>query len=387
MSSQRTLGSIVLASCAVLVVTLLLMAVPAHARYYVYDAGETGWWGQSSDPPSPDYWEPMDDVPTMGPWSDVPLWPDGYEYSPFYAWMPLTGSYGGMYVQGNINLSNPHPTEPAHITLELWRYADQSTPMDLLGTSWLAVDPGRSSRGLIFGWRLDQGIPEFNGELLVVKIIYDNPQTNGARVRWGGEASRMFIDIYDEPQGLNPHVRAYIDFSPPDYVHSVMPEPYDVVDAYLVLDCFGHSEDDDVGMRVICFTIDITPGMSFSTSFTNLLPGGVQIGEWETGITLAGGDCSPPDGSVPENNGVVLVGKISMLYSGIPGDVVIADHPIFPRWLVGCLQGDENRFRVLSHGGVGQPPSVPGDVGADECYASSSAVEQSSWGAIKAMFR
>lgn len=387
MSLQRTLGSMGPVFCAVLVAALFLLTAPAYGKFYVYDEGETGWWGSSSALPDPDYWEPMHEVRPVGPWSEVPLWSEGYEYSPLLAGIPLTGSYGGMFVDGLINLSNPHPTEPAHITLELWRYADESTPTDLLGTSWLTVEPSRSSRGLIFGWWLDHGIPDFNGELLVVKIIYDNPQTNGARIRWGGWDYAMAIDIYDAPQGLNPHVRAYIDFSPPDYVHSVMPEAYDVVDAYVVLDCFGHSEDDDVGMTVICLTIDITPGMSLATSFTNLLPGGIHIGEWETGISLAGVECASPDGSAPETNGVVLVGKISMLYSGVPGDVVVADHPLFPRWLVGCLQGDENRFRVFSHGGVGQPPSVPGDFGADECYASSSAVEHSSWGAIKAMFR
>ena len=385
MRSQRVLDSIVVAFCVVVVVCALSSL--ASATWYVHDTGELGWWGQSSALPDPDYWEPMDEVVPTGTSSSVPLWPEGYDYSPFYAGVPLTGSYAGMYVRGGAVLSNPHPTDEAHVAMELWRYADEATPLELLGTSWWELHPGMTPTGLIFGWRLDHDTPDFNGELLVLKIIYDDPRTNGARIHWDGSDRSLRIWIYPEPQGLNPHVRAYIDFSPPDYVHSVTPEPYSVVDAYLVLDCFGRSERDDVGMTVICLTLDITPGTSLSTSFANLLPGGISIGEWETGISLAGGECASPDGSVPENNGVVLVGKISIVYSGIPGDIVVADHPIFPRWLVGCISGDENRFRVLSNGGIGQPPSVPGDPGAEDCFESSSTIENSSWGAIKAMFR
>ena len=384
MRLQRMLGSIALVFCVVVVGALSPLTA---AAWYVHDTGEAGWWGQSSALPDPDHWEPMDGVVPTGTPSVAPLWPEGYEYSPFYTGVSLTGSYGGMYVKAVLHLSNPHPTDEAHITVELWRYADQSTPTEFLGTTWWNLDPGTSPVGLIFGWRLDPDIADFNGELLVFKIIYDDPQTNGARIHWDGQGRWTSMSVYPEPQGLNPHVRAYIDFSPPDYVHSVTSEPYSVVDAYLVLDCFGHSEADDGGMTVICFAVDITPGTSLATSFTNLLPGGISIGEWETGISLAGADCAPPDGSVPENNGVVLVGKISMVYSGTPGDIVIADHPIFPRWLVGCVSGDENRFRVLSNGGIGQPPSVPGDAGAEDCFESSSTIENCSWGAIKAMYR
>ena len=387
MFSQRLLYSTTVVLCAVFVSIVPPLTVPAGAVWYVHDTGDVGWWGQSSALPDPDYWEPMDEVAPTGTTSWAPFWPAGYDYSPFYAGFPLTGSYGGMYVKLVVPLSNPHPTEESHITIELWRYADESTPTELLGTTWWTVPPQQPRAGIGLRWRLDPGTPDFNGELMVLKFIYDGPQEDGARIHWDGSDCRTSVGIYPEVQGLNPHVRAYIDFSPPDYVHSVAPEPFTLVDAYLVLDCFSDLGPGSTGMRGICFTIDITPGTSLSTSYTSLLPSSIWIGEWDTGITIASGVCVAPDGSVPESNGVVVVGKISMFYSGVPGDIVIADHPNFPRFLGGCPEGDENSWRVLSNGGVGQPPSVPGDPGAEECFGSSSAVQHSSWGAIKAMFR
>jgi hypothetical protein len=355
--------------------------------WYVHDTGEVGWWGQSSAFPEPDYWEPMDEVAPTGTPSMAPFWPEGYEYSPFYAGFPLTGSYGGMYVKLLLSLSNPHPTEEAHITAELWRYADETTPTELLGTTWWTEPPQGGPVSVGLRWRLDPDTPEFNGELMVIKFIYDGPQENGARIIWDGANRRTSISIGPEVQGLNPDVRTYIDFDPPNYVHSASPEPYTVVDAYLVLDCFSDLGPGNTGMRGMCFTIEITPGTSLSTSYTSLLPSSIWIGDWDTGITLASGECVPPDGSVPESNGIVIVGQISMFYSGVPGDIVIADHPWFPRFLGGCPEGDENSWRLLSNGGIGQAPSVPGDDGADECFGTSTAVEHTSWGAIKAMYR
>jgi hypothetical protein len=181
-------------------------------------------------------------------------------------------------------------------------------------------------------------------------------------------------------------LRAYIDFCPPDYVHHVMPEPLSIVDAYVVLDCFDFEGHDDAGIAVLSFAIEIDPGTSLSTSYESLLPGGLVLGDWETGVSLSATECVMPDGSVPGNNGIVPVAKVTMIYSGTPGDIIIGNHPHWPRSAVDCTLTEEGTYRLLSNGGIGQLPSMPGDPGADVC-GGSVAVEHHSWGAIKALFR
>ncbi len=39
--------------------------------------------------------------------------------------------------------------------------------------------------------------------------------------------------------GLNPDVRIYLDFDPPNGVTRIDPEPYSLFDVYVVLDCLG----------------------------------------------------------------------------------------------------------------------------------------------------
>jgi hypothetical protein len=71
--------------------------------------------------------------------------------------------------------------------------------------------------------------------------------------------------------GGNPGVRIYIDFDPPNYMHSISPEPYSEVEAYICLDDLG------TGMTSVSFAMtDIQaeyPGLCDSLSFARLLPG------------------------------------------------------------------------------------------------------------------
>jgi hypothetical protein len=71
--------------------------------------------------------------------------------------------------------------------------------------------------------------------------------------------------------GGNPGVRIYIDFDPPNYMHSIVPEPYSEVEAYICLDNLS------TGMTSVSFAMtDLQveyPGLCDSLLFTRLLPG------------------------------------------------------------------------------------------------------------------
>jgi hypothetical protein len=71
--------------------------------------------------------------------------------------------------------------------------------------------------------------------------------------------------------GGNPGVRIYIDFDPPNYMHSISPEPYSDVEAYICLDNLG------IGMINVSFALtDLEaeyPGLCNPPSFTRLLVG------------------------------------------------------------------------------------------------------------------
>ena len=71
--------------------------------------------------------------------------------------------------------------------------------------------------------------------------------------------------------GGNPGVRIYIDFDPPNYMHSISPEPYTTVEAYVCLDNLG------TGMTTVSLAMtDLEveyPGLCEPPSFLRLLPG------------------------------------------------------------------------------------------------------------------
>jgi hypothetical protein len=161
----------------------------------------------------------------------------------------------------------------------------------------------------------------------------------------------------------------YIDFDPPNMVHEVYPATYSTVEAYLV---FGNPEPPDVGVTTFSVMLELTPGMAAGASFTNLLPGGLAIGTWDTGITMASTDCLT---EFP-----LQIGILSFIYLGVPGDVTILDHPDYPNWVVDCQEPGEVFYSCeFWHGGVGKQ----GEMG--ECgYVP---VEDMSWGAIKSFYR
>lgn len=102
-------------------------------------------------------------------------------------------------------------------------------------------------------------------------------------------------------------------------------------------------------------------------SFENLLPGDLSLGTWDEGITLMSSEC------VGDYGDVVYVGRLDFFWLGGQADILVIDHPQYPRRIIDC--GDQiHEFEVASHGGVWKD-SVSTPVGA------------TSWGSIKAMYR
>jgi hypothetical protein len=130
------------------------------------------------------------------------------------------------------------------------------------------------------------------------------------------------------------------------------------------------------GVSGIAFGLSLTPGVATSPVFENLLPGGLSVGEWDTGILLSTDQCVT---DMP-----VAVARLTFIYMGSPGDVLIHDHPEFPRWVIDCSEPPEvDHYCVYSHGGVGKEPE-PGD--CPETFAEP--LDQPvSWGMLKGLFR
>jgi hypothetical protein len=159
-----------------------------------------------------------------------------------------------------------------------------------------------------------------------------------------------------------------ITFDPGNYMSRLDPAPYSQIQAYVMLEMFASY----TGFTTVSFKINVTPGTSAPPSFQSLLPGGLSIGLWEEGITLSSTECITPDMHP------YPIAAMQMFYLGVPGDIIIGDHPDYPRWVVDC---DDNVhiYCVLMNGGIGKD-AVFGD-------CEGQPVEASSWSAIKSLYR
>ncbi len=186
----------------------------------------------------------------------------------------------------------------------------------------------------------------------------------------------------------NPEAKLFITFTTPtpdnaSVVNTVYPAAYTAVTAYLGATDLG------MGMQGISFMItDVgvdCPGVfAPDPGFTNLLPGDLAIGNYLTGITLASTDCMNVDGDAGrEYIDPVIFASISLFYLGGECDVMILDHPEYPRWILDCDDpAGVDFYCIWTHGGVNKA-ALPGDA---ECDASTP-VEAQTWGAIKALYR
>jgi hypothetical protein len=182
--------------------------------------------------------------------------------------------------------------------------------------------------------------------------------------------------------GGNPEVKAFITFesTTPDnasVVSRVDPAAYTAVTAYVGMTDLG------MGTKGASFALSVTPGTFAPTpTFTSLLPGGLVIGTWQDGLTLASSSCMNADNHPGrEYIDPVIMGQFDGFYLGTPGDIQWVDHPDYPRWVTDCNSPAQvDYYCVWTNGGVGKDPV------AGECEASTP-VEASSWSSIKALYR
>jgi hypothetical protein len=180
----------------------------------------------------------------------------------------------------------------------------------------------------------------------------------------GNEGAKVFV-TFTTPTPDNASVVSRID-----------PDPYTAFTAYLGITDIG------VGMTSVSFMMSVTEGVSSPPAFTNLLPGDLAIGSWNTGITLASTECINADAGRVYIDPVIF-GTLDLFYLGGAGDVTFLDHPEYARWVVNCAEPvDYDLFCVWTHGGIGKD-AEPGDEGCD----ANTPIESQTWGAIKSLYR
>ncbi len=169
--------------------------------------------------------------------------------------------------------------------------------------------------------------------------------------------------------GGNPDVKAYISFDQSGaggLIHEYTIQQYVSFDAYFCL------TDLDLGMDVVSFMLSDPmvdcPSIFASESFTNMLPGDLAIGAWNTGITIASTECMPTN--------PVVVGKLNLFPIAVgPCILAILPHPDYPGWVVDCtLPNGEVDYFGLIHNGLG-------------LMWGASPVEDATWGSIKALYK
>jgi len=173
------------------------------------------------------------------------------------------------------------------------------------------------------------------------------------------------FDLVDDGFPVDGPYGIFIDFAGDaqnymDVVTRIDPPEYTEVEVYVAL----HGTED---FTSVSFALDTIPnGVLVPTGFACLLPGGLYIGSWDTGVTVSSMECM-------DSSEVVYLARLDMFYLSGAADIVIRDHDSYPRWVVDCEES-YTYYEVASHGGVWRDPM-------------STPVEAMSWGAIKAMYR
>jgi hypothetical protein len=164
----------------------------------------------------------------------------------------------------------------------------------------------------------------------------------------------------------NPNITAYVTFDQGAEVARLDPTPYTLGHAYVCL------KRVDAGFTTVSLAMAVDAGVSLSTSWASLLPGGLAIGAWPTGITISSTECMTGE--------YVCIGDGSFVWTGTAGMITVVDHPDYPRWVVDCV-GGVDFYCLETNAGVFMDPIPTGE----DCEPSP--VEQSTWGGIKALYR
>jgi hypothetical protein len=169
--------------------------------------------------------------------------------------------------------------------------------------------------------------------------------------------------------GGNPNVIAYISFDQTG--NGAMWDEYTMYqyEGFSAYFCLANL---DMGMTTVSFRLsDIAveyPDFFLPPTFTNLLPGELAIGSWNTGITITSTEC------MSENP--VVVGYLYLFPMAVgPCCLWILEHPDYPRWVVDCdSPGQVDLYD-------------PWNVGIINGAICVTAVEDVTWGVIKALYR
>ena len=169
--------------------------------------------------------------------------------------------------------------------------------------------------------------------------------------------------------GGNPNVKAYLSFDPGGaLVHTYTQTQYVSFNVYVCL------TDLDMGMTTVSFMLSDPmvdcPGLFAAESFTNLLPGNLAIGAWNTGITLASTDCM--------TGPTVVVGYLNLFPVAVgPCCIYLLPHPDYPGWVVDCTEPN----------GLVDIYGLIADGQASISEGCASPVEDVTWGSIKALYQ
>jgi hypothetical protein len=192
--------------------------------------------------------------------------------------------------------------------------------------------------------------------------------------------------------GLNPGVRAFISMTAPavtnPYVHQVAYTGEKTYNTYFLIDCLGNTlpppDPALLGARTVSFkwvTTPSDPAYPPDVMAALYYPVGSQViggPDQPIGWVIAWPDCMAP----------TAAGFIRVLRQGYycynPLNIDILPNTTDGKMVVDCLFGAD-QFCVLSNGGIGVAPN-PGDPGCT-CPPPGSAVESTSWGNIKALYR
>lgn len=158
----------------------------------------------------------------------------------------------------------------------------------------------------------------------------------------------------------------YVQFNEPGGPNETAPQAFTEFSAYLVLLAPAVYPAID-GLESISFAVDITPEMVVSREFTNLLPGGLATGDWETGITIASNPCATDE--------FLPVARVDVVCTGLGGHIAILPHPDWPYWLSDCSNAVSYWESMEEEGAWGTVLPAPDPV------------EPISWTAVKALYR
>jgi hypothetical protein len=154
--------------------------------------------------------------------------------------------------------------------------------------------------------------------------------------------------------GGNPDIKAFIEFE--NGYNTIEPTVGVPFTATVYLEDFGPGEGVSAMELALAWTFS-----GYLISYQSLLPGGLTIGDPQTGWTIAGSECTFPD-----TNSRVAVAELTFLYDGgSPGTLELLDHPVNGRVAFDCsFETDEWCVRTWPSGHAAVGPGAtppPGD--------------------------